>query len=106
MKSIQYETQTIRIGQTRRENWDLLEQSKGTDMLFHLSSFPSCYVVLETDGGCSQKTIVYCARLCTQYTKYKHLKNVYVDYTLCKNVKKGECVGEIVYKSKVNRIKV
>ena len=106
MKILEYESQIIRIGQTRQENWALLDQSKGTDIFFHLSSFPSCYIILESDGGCDQKSIVYCARLCKKYTKYKNLSSVYIDYTPCKNLKKGESVGEVVYKSKVKRVKI
>ena len=45
---------------------------------------------------------------CKLNTKYKNLKNIKVDYTLCDNVEKGEFVGELIYKSnrKVLSIKV
>jgi predicted ribosome quality control (RQC) complex YloA/Tae2 family protein len=98
------------IGSNADENWKLLENSKPTDILFHLSSFPSCYVILENESieFPSTDIIKEVALNCKLHTKYKNLKNIKVDYTLCKNVEKGENIGELIYKSnrKVLSIKV
>jgi hypothetical protein len=53
------------------------------------------------------KHIIYGAKLCKANTKYKN-QNLYVDYTTCDNVIKGENIGEIVYKrnKKVKKIKL
>ena len=38
------------IGSNAKENWKLLEDSKPNNLFFHLSSFPSCYVILQTES--------------------------------------------------------
>ena len=110
MKQLSIDNITYRIGTNAKENWNLLEKSKPTDILFHLSSFPSCYVILENDTKDfpSMYIIEQVALNCKLNTKYKNLKNIKVDYTLCDNVEKGEFVGELIYKSnrKVLSIKV
>jgi predicted ribosome quality control (RQC) complex YloA/Tae2 family protein len=87
------------IGQNKKENWYLLDTSKNSDILFHLSSFPSCYVILKTTYIPPKEVIFKCAELCRSNTKYKNLKNIKVDYSLCSNITKGEKVGELEYKS-------
>lgn len=89
------------VGANAKENWKLLEESNPTDILFHLHSFPSCYVILKNDNNeiPEMDIIKQTAIICRQNTKYKNLKDIKVDYTFCKNVEKGEVVGELVYKS-------
>ena len=97
-----------KIGKNAQENWQLLEKSSATDIFFHLSSFPSCYVILETSVVPSDDVIRQCALLCKENTKYKNLKDIKVDYTPCNNVIKGEKVGEVYYCSnrKVKQVKI
>lgn len=87
------------IGGNAKENWDILSNSKDNHIFFHLSSFPSCYVICETDNLPDIETIRQIALLCKQNTKYRNIPTIRVDYTLCKNVFKGDNVGEVVYKS-------
>jgi predicted ribosome quality control (RQC) complex YloA/Tae2 family protein len=96
------------VGSNAADNWDILDKSKPYNMFFHLSSFPSCYVILKTDDYPLENEIKEAALTCKNNTKYKNLKDIKVDYTFCKNVEKGSVVGEIVYKSnrKVKQIKV
>jgi predicted ribosome quality control (RQC) complex YloA/Tae2 family protein len=98
------------IGSNAKENWKLLEDSKPNNLFFHLSSFPSCYVILQTESDIlpDLETIKETALVCKNNTKCKTIPNLKVDYTYCKNVIKGEYVGEIIYKSnkKVNQIKI
>ena len=89
----------IKVGSNADENWKLLSESKDTNVFLHLSSFPSCYVIIETDGILDKYVLKEAANICKNNTKYKNLKNIKVDYTLCSNVFKGDKVGEIVYKS-------
>ncbi len=97
-----------KIGKNANENWELLDKAKDHHLLFHLSSFPSCYVILECNKEPTQEQIIECARLCKNNTKYKNMYNIYVDYTNCSNLQKGSKVGEIIFKSnkKVNKIKI
>ena len=48
MKTIIFEnecnTVTFKIGKNSKENWELLNENKNY-LWFHLSSFPSCYVI-------------------------------------------------------------
>ena len=103
MKIFNIQTYVCRVGENAVENWELLEQSKDNYVFFHLSAFSSCYLILE----CYYKNIcdipvniiIKAAEICKSKTKYKNLSNIRVDYTFCSNVKRGEIVGEIVYKS-------
>ena len=103
MKEFQIQNINYKIGKNALENWHLIDISKKSYLFFHLSSFPSCYVILECadDYYPTLEIIKEVAKLCKDNTKYKNLKDIKVDYTLCDNVEKGEVVGEIFYK--INR---
>lgn len=89
------------VGSNAKENWQLLSESNPTDIIFHLHSFPSCYVILKNDSDTfpNSDIIQETAIICKTNTKYKNLKNIKVDYTFCRNVEKGNVVGEMIYKS-------
>ena len=90
----------IRSGRTAKENWKLLESSSSHHYFFHLSSFPSGYVILEHDlEEVPERIIIECAEICKAGTKYRNLKNLKVDYCQCSNVVKGDIVGEAIFKS-------
>ena len=98
-----------KIGSNANENWNLLENSKPYHLFFHLSSFPSCYTILECDITVPEIDIIKeVAQQCKNHTKYKNIPNIKVDYTLCENVIKGEKIGEVFFKSnkKVKQIKI
>jgi predicted ribosome quality control (RQC) complex YloA/Tae2 family protein len=110
MKTISIQDMNCIIGSNAKENWELLDSSKPTNILFHLSSFPSCYVILENDSEKypTEEIIREASILCRNNTKYKNMRDIKVDYTFCNNVMKGENVGQIYYKSnrKVLTIKI
>ena len=81
MKVIIKDNIVYKIGQNAQENWDLLDNSANF-VWFHLRSFPSCHVV---EG----------ANLCLKNTKYRNLKNVKVNYTPLKNIKKADTIGAV-----------
>ena len=90
----------IRLGKTAKENWKLLEGASSHHYFFHLSSFPSGYVILEHDfEEVPEKIIIECAEICKAGTKYRNLKNLKVDYCQCSNVMKGDVVGEVIFRS-------
>lgn len=108
MKTIQIEEFTCFVGQNAKENWCLLDRSNSKDIFFHLSSFPSCYVILRTNNNVDGNIIKRCAEICKENTKYRAMRGIYVDYTTVSNIEKGNVVGEIIYKSlrKVQKVKI
>ena len=87
------------VGSNSKENWQILDESNEENIFFHLSSFPSCYVILKTIEMPSVDVLKEAAKICKMNTKYKNIPNLKVDYTLCKNIIKGDKEGEIIYKS-------
>ncbi len=103
MKVYNIQTYVCRVGENAKDNWDLLSESKGNYLFFHLRSFSSCYLILECDYknlyNIPNDIIIKAAELCKSKTKYKNMRDIKVDYTFCNNVKRGEAIGEVVYKS-------
>jgi len=95
-----------KIGTSAKENWEILEKAKPCHFFFHLSSFPSCYVILECDETPYMETIYECAKLCKSKTKYKKIPNLYVDYCTCSNLRKGWVIGEVEFISNRKALKV
>jgi predicted ribosome quality control (RQC) complex YloA/Tae2 family protein len=109
MKHLKVGNYTCLVGQNAEENWSLLKSSNKKDILFHLSKFPSCYVILRIeDQEPNLEVIEQVAKICLDNTKYKNLKNVYVDYTVLQNVRKGDYIGELEFISlrKVSKVRI
>ena len=109
MKLKQVGKYTCKIGQNSKENWDILTESEPNYLFLHLSSFPSCFVIVDSCLIMDElELLTQCAKMCKNNTKYKNMKGVYVDCTKCSNVIKGEEEGQIEYKSlrKIMKIKV
>ena len=113
MKEVFINNIKCKIGNNAEENWKLLDDASENHLFFHLTSFPSCYVILEIEEDINDffqliKILEHAALQCKLHTKYKNLKNIKVDYCQVYNVIKGEKVGEIYYKSntKVKNIMV
>lgn len=95
------------LGETAVENWRILDEADPDHYFFHLSSFPSGYCSVHTDE-LTPEIIENAALFCKNGTKYRTLKNIYVDYCKYSNLIKGTKPGEAIFKSKrkVQRIKV
>lgn len=108
MKSFEFEGYSCHLGQSAKENWELLDRAKDSDLFFHLASFPSGYVILECENGYTLEMLVTAAKICKEGTKYRNLKDLKVDYCHCDNLKKGEKLGVVYFKSKrkVKQIKL
>lgn len=87
------------LGETAKENWDLLDKSKKHNMFFHLSSFPSGYVITDYEGVISNEILIKASKICKDNSKYKNLRNIKIDYCMCGNLIKGNEVGIVYYKS-------
>ena len=105
LQTIIHEIQ-CKVGQNAKENWELIDKSKPEYFFFHLSSFPSCYVVLECENIPYIETIIACAKLCKSRTKYKNVPNLYVDYCTCGNLRKFWKVGEVEFRSNKKTLKI
>lgn len=107
MKTFRYENFICKLGESAKENWSLLDSAEKHHIFFHLSSFPSGYVILECDEEISTDMLQTSAQICKEGTKYRNLRNLKVDYCRCDNLEKGTKVGEVIFKSnkKVNKIK-
>jgi len=98
-----------KLGKDKKENWKILTEAKSSDLFFHLSSFPSCYLILECDETSPPINVLNIASfICKVNTKYRNVQNIKVDCTFCGNVRKTENEGEIEYISnrKVNQITI
>ena len=94
---IKIENYEVEIGRNASENWNILDFSDPTDILFHLTCFPSPYVLLKTSEIPPMNIILECAEICKRYSKYKKIYPLKVDYSLCSNILKGDNVGEFSY---------
>lgn len=108
MKIIQHEEYILKLGQNAKENWEMLDDAAPDHIFFHLTMFPSGYVILECNGEPTPTMIREGAEICKESTRYRNLKNLKVDYCRCDNLEKGKEVGIVLFKSnrKVGEIKV
>ena len=109
MKVVEFNNVKYYIGQSARENWQLLDDSKRINddyIWFHLNSFPSPYVIMYKDiFEKSEKTMdISCANdqylqnwaeLFKQHSKYRFLKDIKVMYVPLKKLLKTDKVGEV-----------
>lgn len=99
MKVLKVGDLDCKVGESAQENWTLLDRAKKKHWFFHLTDFPSCYVVLECEREPSREEKYRCAEICVENTKQRKSKRVKVDATPCSNVLKSDAVGECEYRS-------
>lgn len=87
----------IKYGKNNKENWQIIKEADPSDIWFHLDSFPSCHVIFH--GVPSKNDIIDCATLCKEKSKYRNLKNLKIVYTVVNNLRLGEEVGSVYFKS-------
>lgn len=102
MKKYNINNYILYIGCTSDDNWKILSTSKSWHIFIHLSKFPSCYGILNTDINTiiDKQILIKCCRIVLDNTKFKNIKNIKFDITSCNNVRKGDFIGEVIYKSK------
>lgn len=102
MKIVPVGEHVCKIGESAQENWELIDQAKKQGWFFHLTDFPSPYVVLECGKSEPNAHIRQrCAEICVENSKQKNSGKVKVDATPVSNVKvdKKDEVGECDYKN-------
>ena len=124
MKELEFNNVKFYVGQSAKENWDLLDNAKIQNknyVWFHLNSFPSPYVfmwssisnleeIIRKSKEVNVKNIDlsptvdqylnYGATLCKENSKYKFLNNLKIMYTTVNKLKKTDNVGEVEIKGK------
>ena len=118
MKVLEFENIKYYVGQTAKENWDILDKAKLENhnfIWFHLNSFKSPYIImwLAIDNlndinniNNIDRLLNYGANLCKEYSKYKYLNNLKIMYTTVKKISKTDKLGEVAISGKYNIIKI
>lgn len=99
MKILRVGEHQCKVGESAEENWSLLDKAKKKHWFFHLTDFPSCYIILECEKDLDSEDKYACAEICVSHSKQKKNKCVKVDVTLCRNVIKSDDIGECEYKN-------
>ena len=76
MKTITVDHFDVYVGENATENWELIDkyiEYKYT--WFHLASFPSCHVFVDTKY-INPQTIYMIANVCKQNTKFRNIKHL------------------------------
>jgi len=117
MKVFQFEDIKYYVGQSAKENWELLDiaiKENPNYIWFHLNSFASPYVIMwlsiddlnELNINQYNQYIQYGANLCKEYSKYKYLKDIKIMYTSVNKLSKVDKLGEVDITGKYNIIKI
>jgi hypothetical protein len=123
MKIEVYNDVTYYIGKNAQENWDLLDKFKKENndyIWFHLNSFSSCYVIMEStiqelksnesnesnesNGSKLEQYLIHGAELCKENSKYYNYSNLKIIYTSLKKLTKTDKIGEVIISGKKNII--
>jgi len=91
---------TYYVGKNAKENFDILDMSKDTDLWFHAKDLPSCHVIAVIPDGIDKKTMKTIIKkggmLCKQNTnKLVSEKNLKIIYAKVSDVKKTEILGTV-----------
>jgi predicted ribosome quality control (RQC) complex YloA/Tae2 family protein len=88
----------ILIGTNKHENNQLIDESKETDIWFHVENEPSCHLIVKNDGNIRdipKQVIKRGAYLCKINSKAKTQKECSIMYTQLKNVSKTNIIGQV-----------
>lgn len=107
MKEFEIDGTTMRLGETAKENWQLIGESNRDHTWMHLNSYPSGHIVIKSDNV-DDELLLEAAQLCKENTKYRNLRNLKICYTKVSNLKYGEKPGSVHFKSnrQVKTIKI
>ena len=90
----------IYVGQNSTDNWKIFDNAKQNDIWFHLNSFSSPYVIINTLDykSISKEIHNYAAQLCKEYSKMNKINNLCIIYTQIGNLRKGVEIGSVIIK--------
>ena len=98
MKTFTIDNIDVYLGETAKENWNLLDDAEGSFTWMHLNSYPSGHVIICSDNP-DINVLRNAASLCKQNTKYRNIPNLKICYSKVSNIKKEEKVGSVSFKS-------
>lgn len=102
MIEFEYNEVKYQVGESAKDNWDILDTASPNELWFHLNSFPSPYVIMKIDESKIKKKyqnyIKFGIQLCKEHSKYSNQKFIKTCYTQVKNVKKSDKIGEVIIK--------
>ena len=94
---------TFVIGQNAEENFQIIDDSQPNDLWFHVAEFPSCHVIAKINDimtSINRKDVKYVIKqgavICKQYSKYKSVKNLDINYTEISNIQKTSVIGSVI----------
>ena len=96
------EEYVIMIGNDKKENFKIIDDSVDTDVWFHIYEEPSCHVILKNTNKINtipRQVIKRCAYLCKINSKAKKYNKCNVIYTAMENVMKTEHIGKVAVSS-------
>ena len=96
MKKFIIDNIDVILGENAKENWNITFNSNPEYIWIHLSHYPSGHLVIQHSSP-SFETINECAKLCQQYSKCKNMKHLKYSITKCKNLLKGDKIGEVEF---------
>tara|TARA_B100000524_G_scaffold268153_1_gene147178 strand:- start:6086 stop:6409 length:324 start_codon:yes stop_codon:yes gene_type:complete len=107
MKQFEINDTIVRLGETAKENWSLIDEADDQYIWMHLNSFPSGHIIIE-GSDLDNEILNEAAILCKQNTKYRNIPNLKICYTTVSNLIKGDKLGSVYFKSnrKVKTIKL
>jgi predicted ribosome quality control (RQC) complex YloA/Tae2 family protein len=90
----------FRIGKNAEGNFQIIDLSKCDDLWFHISGVSSAHVIaivpcFTLDKKQKRDLVKRGAVICKKYSKYASSKDVEIDYTEVKNVKKTNTIGTV-----------
>jgi predicted ribosome quality control (RQC) complex YloA/Tae2 family protein len=114
MKKIKYKNIIFIIGQNAKENWDIFDENKKINnnfIWFHLNSFPSPYVIMQSTFNDIDKSqiydiLTYGANLCKENSKYTFLNDLKIIYCQLNKLTKTNKLGEVYITGKKYIIKI
>ena len=90
-------------GGNAQDNFDLIDNSNGEDIWFHINDQSSAHIVasisnleFSLDKKQLRDIIKQGAVICKQYSRYKSCKNVEIVYTKIKDVEKSTPIGSVM----------
>ena len=89
-----------KLGENRDDNQKLIidKETKQNYYWFHLSAFPSGHMILFSTKV-TINLLKECYYICKIHSRYRNYKNIRVDCTKVKNLKKTKNIGEVEYRS-------
>lgn len=95
----------FRLGESAKENHQLIDYADQNDWWFHLDNFPSGHCIVDS-VELNHQLINYAANIVKENSKYRNLKNIKIVYLQVKNIKKTKNPGEVKLLKKGNLIKI